>query len=339
MTESKLEGFLPRERGGAVKIDGKPEGNSIDLKTSLEKELEAEDSALGTELQRSRAEEIIARRRVSIDRLKAEKTSPDSGGDRGRGDSKDWLVETVAKWLDKGLDPATVGRLIDNMLGNGPSPVISLSGAAPLAGGMSFGDMKELFHMGQEANKTDPALAAILDKLSQRLVAIEGRVANTAAPVRTNYVLVKADGSIQEIEAGKPIILEPKQVDGQPIEVVKEQNRHAEEMEKIKTEKTFKEVLGRAVEDIPTNLGKGIAAEASRAKPGTKKASVEKTQEGGVTSFECQKCHATIFIPPDAPSSIKCLKCGTIYESDEKEPPADLAQGQPKVEPKLPPED
>ena len=339
MTESKLDELLKNETGGKDKGEARTEKESIDLKTSLEKELEAEDNALGTELQRSRAEEIIARRRVSIERLKTEKTSPNSGGDKGRGDSKDWLVDTVAKWLDKGLDPATVGRLIDNMLGNASSPVISLPGAAAPAGGMSFSDMKELFKMGQEANRTDPALAAILDKLSQRLVSIEGRSTNVAASPRTNYVLVKADGTIQEIESGKPIILDPKPVDGQPIEVVKEQNRHAEEMEKLKTESKFKEVLGQAVEDIPVNIGKGIAAEGTRSKAVAMKAPAETPQDESVSSFKCQKCGATIFVPPDAPSNIKCLKCGTVYESKEEEPSTARAQEKTGGVPQLPPED
>jgi len=185
---------------------------------------------------------------------------------------------------------------------------------------MTFTDMKEIFKMGQENNRTDPAIAAILDKLNQKVTDIENRTLSHEPQTRTNYVLVKADGTIQEIESGKPIILEPKPIEGQSIDVVKEQNRHTEQMETIKVERDFKEKLGNVVEEIPVSLGKGWAAENAlrRRQDGPPSSSTEK---GSVSSFPCTKCKATIFVPPDIPEQIKCSKCGTVYQSQETPEP------------------
>ena len=328
MADSKLEAILKNE---------KPSGDKSpvvqpDLKTTLERELEGEDSELAKELQRTRAEEIIARRRVAIDRMRAGQPGQDGGQRQTQERGKEWLTDVAQGLLERGLDPSVVGRTIDYLLGNAQAPMVGLPGATAPGQGMTFTDMKEIFRMGQEGNKTDPAIAAILDKLTQKISDIESKNTRYESPPKTHYVLVKADGTIQEIESGKPIILEPKPASGEPLEVVKERNRHAEKMEEIGVERSFKEKLGEAVEEIPVNLGKGWAAEnALRQRQG---APPSPTEKESVLSFQCKnpKCKATIFVPPDAPPKIKCAKCGMVYQSEETPEPAPSPSAPPPEE-------
>jgi len=319
-SKSKLEGFLKDEKPSG----GKPQTGQPDLKTTLERELEGEDSELAKELQRTRAEEIIARRRVAIERMVSARGGQDTGGSKIQDRGKEWLVDFAEGLLVKKLDPITVGRLVDYLVGtNAQFPQVGLPGAPAPAQGMTFTDMKEIFKMGQEANRTDPAIAAILDKLNQKITDIESRNLSSQPPTKTTYVLVKADGTIQEVESGKPIILEPKPTTGEPIDVVKERHRHAEKMEEIGVERSFKQKLGEVVEEIPVNLGKGWAAE-SASRQGKAAPSPSSTEKESVGSFQClnPECKATIFYPlSNPPPLIKCAACGKVYEQGESAPP------------------
>lgn len=314
MPESKLEEILKKENRG---VD-KPSNGQPDLKTALERELEGEDSELAKELQRTRAEEIIARRRIAIDRMRGGQVGQDTGSSKIQEHGKEWLTDVAQGLLERGLDPSVVGRTIDYLLGTAQAPIVGLPGAAAPTQGITFNDMKEIFKMGQESNRTDPAIAAILEKLSQKITDIESRNARPDPPTKLNYILVKADGTIQEVESGKPILLEPKLATGQSIEVVKEQNRHDEKMEELKTDRDFKEKLGEVVEEIPVNLGKGWAAE-NALKTHPEASTSSSVGKESVNSFQCKnpKCKATIFVPPDIPPRITCAKCGTVYQSEE----------------------
>ena len=319
MVDSKLEEILKKEKPG---VD-KPPNIQPDLRTTLERELEGEDQELAKELQRTRAEEIIARRRIAIERMRVGQTVHETDGRRTQERGKEWLTDVAQGLLERGLDPSVVGRTIDYLLGNAQAPMVGFPGAAAPAQGMTFTDMKEIFKMGQEANRSDPAIAAILDKLSQKVTDLESRNLLREPQAKTNYVLVKADGTIQEIESGKPIILEPKPSEGEPLEVVKERHRHAEKMEEITNERKFKDKLGEVVEEIPINLGKGWAAENSLRQRSGGRAPSSSTEKDSVNSFQCKnpKCKATIFVPPDIPEQIKCAKCGMVYESQETPEP------------------
>ena len=107
-------------------------------------------------------------------------------------------------------------------------------------------------------------------------------------------------------------------VSGEPLEVVKEKNRHAERLEEISTDRDYKEKLVSVVEEIPVSLGKGWGAE-NRLRQGQGGSSSSTPAKESVTSFQChnQKCKATIFIPPNPPAQLKCAKCGMIYQQEQ----------------------
>ncbi len=316
MAESKLEEILKGEKPAGAKP---PIGQPEPLKSALEKELEADDAALAKDLQRTRAEEIIATRQVRINQLRTHQLNQDGGGARAQDPSvsrgpergKEWLTDIAQGLLDKGMDPSIVGRTIDYLLGTAQFPQVGLPGAPAPAQGMTFTDMKELFKMGQEANRTDPAIAAILEKLTGKITALESNAAH-AVPPKTNYILVKADGSIQEIEAGKPIILEPKPVldQGKALEVVKEDNRHSERMAEVQNDRWFKEQMADTLGSIPEQLGEGLAGQIAGRSLGVG----DSSRRVALEELECPGCHTKIPIYDETTSEVECPHCHVKYK-------------------------
>lgn len=318
MAESKLEEILRGEKP----TGSKPSPEQPDLKTTLERELEGEDSELAKELQRTRAEEIIARRRITIDRIRSAQpgqAAQDTGGGKAQERGKEWLTDVAQGLLERGLDPSVVGRTIDYLLGtNAQFPTVGVPGAAAPAQGMTFTDMKEIFKMGQEANKTDPAIAAILERLTDKVTDLESKISRPSGnenPPKRSYVLIKADNTIKEIEADGPVFLEPGAATGEPLEVVKEKNRHEEEMEKVRNDKNYKEGLVNTLADIPESIGRGLANDVRESTPVRQPA----PQTGGLETIDCDTCHAKIYYSPDT-TKVTCAKCGSVYLRQPKTP-------------------
>jgi len=318
MGDSKLEEILKKEKPSVEK----PPNSQPDLRTTLERELEGEDQELAKELQRSRAEEIIARRRIAIERMRGGQGVHEAEGRKVQERGKEWLTDVAQGLLERGLDPSVVGRTIDYLLGNAQSPMVGFPGGAAPAQGMTFTDMKEIFKMGQENNRTDPAITSILDKLTQKLETIEGKVLHSPpAPIDPLTQIEQTVATYKRLKEVGMVGGSESKGEGESIEVVKEKHRHEEKMEEITNERKFKEKLGDIAEEIPVNLGKGWAAEnASRQRSGGK-ASSPSTEKDSVSSFPCKKCGATIFVPPDIPEQIKCSKCGQVYQSQETPEP------------------
>lgn len=323
-SKSKLEAILKKEQGGE-----KPPGNSTDLKSTLEAELEGEDNELAKELQRSRAEEIIARRRVTIERMRTGQGSADTGGVKSTERGKEWLTDVAQGLLERGLDPSVVGRTIDYLLGNGQAPMVGLPGAPAPAQGMTFTDMKEIFKMGQEANRSDPNITVILSKLTDKIQVLEEKV--SAPPQRNSIWVVKPDGTAEEVEPGKPIVIQPPPPPaaaantGDSIEVVRERNRHDEKLEEIKIDKEHKQAIADTLRSIPDALAGGLADYAASRQGGGLPATrpVPKTAEAaqsGQQYYNCTECHTPIPIKPGE-HEIACPKCKTVFTEtpDKKE--------------------
>lgn len=308
---SKLEEFL-HKGGGQHPERQTDKEEKPSLQSALEKELNADDDALAKELQRTRAEEIIARRRASIDRFRISQPGQQGGEVKIHQEGRQWLVDIAMGLLGNGLDPERVGRMIDYLLGV-PQAGISLPGTPVTGAGMSFTDMKAIFEMGKESNKTDPAIAVILQKLSEKVEAVERRESHNEPQPKSSIVFIRADGTTQEIEAGKPLVLEREAASGESIEQLKEKNRHAEKMEELQTEKKYKDDLVRVVSDIPESIGRGLASDIKEKPRGRQQAA----QTGELQKVDCEVCHATIHYPNDA-TNITCPKCGAIYTREPK---------------------
>ncbi len=319
-SKSKLEDVLKGEKGAGAKAS---QTGSIELKSALERELGAVDEELAKELQRTRAEELIERRRMAIERMRGGQAAADAGGGKPEGKGKEWLTDMAQGLLERGMDPAVVGRTIDYLLGNSSFPSVGMPGNGAPAGGMSFTDMKELFKMGQESNKSDPALASILEKLTNKLEAVEKLAAaprNEAARPRTAFI-VKSDNTLEEVPLDRPILLEPKPAaGGKSIEMIKEENRHAEEIERLKTDKDYKTSLANTVASIPEKVGRGLASQAlgeeedeAGAGAGAAARKIE-TEQFKCTEATCGK----EFAITKGALRVQCPHCGSIYTRTEE---------------------
>jgi hypothetical protein len=105
---------------------------------------------------------------------------------------------------------------------------------------------------------------------------------------------------------------------GEPIEVVREKNRHIEKMEEVKVGAAHEERIGNIIAEIPERIGRGISSQLMGEE--------ETPETGGLPTYPCT-CGHKIVIPPGAPESITCSKCGAVYSKGAKQEP-------PKQEPK-----
>ncbi len=321
-----LEEVLKGERKTGAQTQTDPPEQ---LTSALEKELGAEDTELARELQRTRAEEIIARRRNAIAAIRGGHAVTEPGNTRtpesGQGRGKEWLVDMAEGLLKRGLDPSVVGRTVDYLLGQGQSPQIGLPGAVAPAGGISFTDMKELFKMGQESNKTDSTLTDILKKLTDKIDTVERIAASRPPAEKRTAFIVGQDGSLQEVPLDRPILLQTKPIDAgvKTIEMLKEENRHAEEIQRLSIDKEHKNSIAQTLASIPEKIGKGLASQVMEDGGGEETVAISSGRTE-MESFQCPECKTEFSIPAGA-LQITCPNCKqadgspTVYKRDKKE--------------------
>jgi hypothetical protein len=154
-------------------------------------------------------------------------------------------------------------------------------------------------------------LRAIDDKID--------RIRTEASGSRPGYVS-PADAMKQQVELLKTVretatemgwVREPVAT-GEPIEVVQERNRHDEKMKEIEVESQHKERIGNILAEIPERIGKGITSQIMT--------EGEEQGTGGLPTYPCT-CGHKIIIPPGAPASITCSKCGAVYVRGPVETP------------------
>ncbi len=98
---------------------------------------------------------------------------------------------------------------------------------------------------------------------------------------------------------------------GEPLEVVKEKNRHDEQMETIRDEREYKESITEIASSIPERIGKGMAR---RHEKGSSSDSGD-----GLPYISCTEkgCGTKIYYTPES-QKITCPKCQTVYDREEK---------------------
>ncbi|MFH1031114.1 MAG: hypothetical protein V1767_00885 [Chloroflexota bacterium] len=117
------------------------------------------------------------------------------------------------------------------------------------------------------------------------------------------------------MDSGLIPVTPPSPNTGDSIETVKENNRHTEEMEKLKTEKTYKESIADTLANGTRLVGEGISQDIL-------KGVLKKPAESGMESFKCDKCGTTITVGPGA-LAVKCPKCGQVFRKDQPDLMAD----------------
>jgi len=129
-------------------------------------------------------------------------------------------------------------------------------------------------------------------------------------------------------EAIQAIIPKPGPVSdkGEPIEVVKERNRHDEKMEEIKGDLTYKRSLTDIATEIPERIGRGIAGRfAEEEESGARSSGASSSSSSGLEYIICaeETCGFKIQVPPNAGKEIECPKCGAVYTKQAAEAKAE----------------
>lgn len=225
---------------------------------------------------------------------------------------REQISTTAVMLLEKGVDPKVVGQYI---LGSTPVTPITLSSTGmPSPQGLTLADVKEIFAMASE-RKEPVELKEILNHLTDEVKSLKERTnqpvdwvafgRQQAEMTKVYYETLKEAGIIKEPESRVTY-------QGEPLEVVKEKNRHDERMQEIMADREYKQDITRIASEIPERIGRGIAGQFSEEGG---------SGSGGGKGLEytiCTEkgCGTKIYFTPES-KTITCPKCGTVYDRGE----------------------
>jgi hypothetical protein len=320
--QSKLEQFLNNTKPG-----GQPQSNAR-LKDALEEELAQEDTALASDLRRTRAEEIIATRRKKISIMTGENGQSAETAARREASVEQSLVEVAQGLLDKGLDPTVVGRMVDYMLGNRqPVGGFGIPGMQPAGQQITISDILNLVDRLNANNKqpqTDPAITQILNKLTDEFNSLKTQVATGFKP--TGAIMVQqADGTFLKVADSDHTVVIPRVAPSSDnsramsLEEKKLDFQHEEKMGEITAAKERGKALTDALSAIPEKIGEGLAAmaESKGSSAAGRTAAKVSASSQQLPVFRCltEGCNTDIPVP-DGTKKIRCPKCKQEYEGE-----------------------
>jgi hypothetical protein len=220
--------------------------------------------------------------------------------------------------LEKGVPANVIGQyLINSQTSN--IPINFGGGSGGQQQGLTMADVVQIFTLAKGEKGTAPELTAILNKLTDKVSELENKVAAASHQEPKKAWIIHPDGTKEEIQTGEPIVIRPLAVaTGENIELLKEQNRHAEEVEKIKGEKDYKEKVANTLASLPEKIGAGLASSIADAEQPP--APARKTSDA-IAYLKCESENCGYSIPyPKTATKIVCPKCRAIYErkNDEK---------------------
>jgi hypothetical protein len=322
MSTGKLDERLKMGEDGKGKDKA---ADDVELQSELAKALHDDDMDLARDLQRSRAQLIIAQRRKLIE-TETGKGNGGGNGDGSRVKSEDYLITVTSGLLDKGLDPKVVGQIVQSLIGGGAQNIPLSMGTGQQ--GMTVKDVKDIFEIAKTDKGTDPTLLKLLEKIDTRLAAVEGGAGNNREVPKTYiYREDPATGQFKReaLEPGSSMVIPaPRTSDpGKSIEQLKEENRHAEEKERIRVEENYKVGLVTTLGDVFERAGRGIAAQmmdSPETPAGGPPAAPKDPSQTKMRYLKCDNgdCGFNIPIPPGV-ARVKCPKCGMVYSSDPKD--------------------
>ena len=319
---------LARKKAG-VKPDG--EGGdraTADPMADLESAINKLDSMEAKELLRAKARVLRAnmelQAREAEQRLQGGRPPDNKPAEVNTEAKRDQVAATAMALLEKGMPANVVGEYLRTGLsGNIP---ISFGGQPGGQQGLQLSDIKTIMEMVNSGKGTDPNLTIILNKMNERLDSIEQNRRPVEAKPAKGYVYRQdATGAWkkEELEPGETLLIPTAQVTtGKSIEEIKEENRHAEELEKMKADKDYKEKIAGVVAELPERIGAGLAGRVMDQEEAA--APAARTMSTKMEYFKCKGdlegkvCGYDIPIPPGATLQVTCPKCGTIYSREEK---------------------
>jgi ribosomal protein S27E len=227
------------------------------------------------------------------------------------------LLTSATSLINSGLDPKQVGQML---MGLNPTP--ATMGYAP-AQGMGFDEVMKMitFIVGKKETDELKGIIASLDKRLDDLSKVGTGRREEARPIDPiTFAKQQAEAVAAWHEAIQVIIPKPGPVSdkGEPIEVVKERNRHDEKMEEIKGDLNYKKSLTDIATDIPERIGRGIAGRFAEEEESVGMgSSVSSKGNSSLEHIVCADCGFKIQVPPNAGKEIECPKCGAVYTKQE----------------------
>jgi len=217
------------------------------------------------------------------------------------------LLASAKALIDSGMEPTQVGQMLLGL------PITGQPGSPVVSQGMTLKDVKEIIDMTTEKKEASElrALVASLDKKLDDFMkggggkGASGSIDPSTFAQQQAAAVVAWHKALQEITPQPP----PVTVGGKTLDVVKEENRHAEKMEDIKVEREYKESISTTLGEIPERIGYGYAARVREEGEGD-------SGSGGLEYIMCtnEGCNTKIYITPDTGDQVTCPKCQMVYQ-------------------------
>lgn len=310
-----------------LRLTNKPASENIVKKDdiTLEDAISQVDSLEAREVLRAKARELRAT--MELRAREAEARLRDQGGNKVEKDEeekakketrlREQITASAMMMLEKGIDPAIVGQYI---MGSTPVTPITVSGSGPAHQGLTISDVRAIFEL-VSANKGTSELTTILTSLKDEIKNI-GKGGNGgheyASPLEQAKMQAQMIKATIDAFRDAGLIKEGTTVTtGESIEVVRERNRHEEELEKIRADKDFKDKLADTAESIPEMIGMGGAAHIMSKKTSPKPPASNQAKSS--LSFKiCDDCGTKIYYGPETGNEIVCPnpKCNAVYGYD-----------------------
>jgi len=223
-------------------------------------------------------------------------------------EQRDKITIQAKALIDSGMDAKQVGQMLMGLPTIGGTPAIP-------GQGMGFEEVMQLmtFVIGKKETDELKGGIAALTKQVEELSRGGGVRGNTQPIDPITFAKQQAEAVSAWYKAIREITPEPPSVSakGESLEVVREQNRHAERIEELKVDKDYKQSLTKIASEIPERIGHGIASQVGEGGGSGNDSKLE-----FITCSE-EGCGTRIYITPETKGGITCPKCGSIYTPEE----------------------
>lgn len=233
-----------------------------------------------------------------------------------REEQRQQLMDSAKALIDSGMEPKQVGQMLLGL------PFTGQPGSPVVAQGLVLDDVLKIVNLVTEKKEMSEirSIIATLDKKIDDLAKRGNRHGeNTNPPAPQDVIrqytdaIVALNAAMDELRPKSPPLSEK----GEPLEVVRERNRHDEKMEEIRDERAYKKALVEIAGDIPERVGMGIAGQIGEGND-------RGHADGNLEILQCEECHEKIYITPDTGNQVTCPKCQSVYTRHGKEAPDEV---------------
>ena len=312
------------------KVELKP-GGAAATKSRLDQIMEEKEETAARRYSAATLETMALEAENEARRLRGDPPKNNGGNgmdDPEQGAEKKVKVMNSAKALiDAGMDPADVGRMLLNMP---PAVNTRQVDAQPTQGGNYVKDVVSIVDL-VVGKREDADIKALLVNMNKRLESIEsgktklrrrddddddgdGR-SRRYDPISQMKQQAEAVKMWQETLEGMGLSQKPGSAASESIEMVKEKNRHEEQLLAVKSHAEYEAKLGETVASIPEKVGQGIGRlfldGDDEEEPAAKGSNAPLMQH-----VKCE-CGQSITVPPGI-KQFTCPKCGSKYEAKDE---------------------